>query len=289
MQFRRSASLTIPEANVTISLNVDFMSEIESCTQSELGNTIDPTAAGFWRRAWAGYFIDSFVLMQALSPLFAIGDFTTRDVMLVTIIVSTFLGTLYVIHFHTIWGQSFGRVMLGIKLIDLKGGMPSAKQVWLRYSIDLGLAGVIGIFHTVAILGVTKEEFEGSNYYQRVFLPFSVLSFGGMIAIGVTWQLLNLIVFFTNPERRTIRDYLAGTRVIRLSTATDYPKKRLVILGLLTIVTQQALFRSLLPQAQYTMGLFAISLLVGSATVALLLRFVLEARRFQGPVGLDPH
>jgi uncharacterized RDD family membrane protein YckC len=238
--------------------------------------------AGFWRRAWANFFVDTYILSIGVSLLMYVGYLTNREILIITCVLSTLTIPIYFVYFHSIWGQSFGRILLGIKLIDKNGGAVSAKQAWLRYSVDFAFALFFCAMYVASLLKVSDEQFAGMTYMERIFLPFSFLSLATTMIIGWSWQILNLIIFFTNSQRRTIRDYVAGTRAVKLNSFTKYPKKKLSILAALAILTQQLFMRALQADGGKVAALFIIGALFNILLIYFVIDYVRQVRLEQG-------
>ena len=101
--------------------------------------------------------------------------------------------------------------------------------------------------------------------------------------IGWSWQILNLIIFFTNSERRTIRDFVAGTRVVKLDCFTKYPKKKLFILTVLAILTQQLFVRALKADGGTVAALFIIGVSFNILLIYFVVDYVRQGRLEQAP------
>ena len=83
-----------------------------------LTENIDDAIGGFWRRFWA-YFIDIYAVLGILAPIGYITYVTPREIAFLIILSTTFSGVIYFIYTHYKWGQSVGKIILGLKVQTL--------------------------------------------------------------------------------------------------------------------------------------------------------------------------
>ena len=187
--------------------------------------TVEQSFGGFWRRFWA-YSIDVYAVLGFLVPLYYLGYAISRDVALV-VLLSGILTPLYFIYFHYRWGQSVGKIILGLKVISQDGNAMSLQQATFRYVIDLIFAIVFLVFAATVLLEISGEEFSRMTFQERSFL-FVGRSFWILIGVSLIWLLLNALTLQLNTQKRSLRDFLAATRVVLTDVrATDYPKKKI--------------------------------------------------------------
>lgn len=172
--------------------------------------------AGFWRRL-AAFLIDAVVLLPLYwlhlqawrtSPIAALGARLGLDV----------AGEAYPIQFHARWGQTIGKVLLGIRVAQLDGAPITRRQAWLRSSVEIALilVGIPTMAHV--LLTWSGPEWRSLTQIDQVTLtaerdPLS----GWVFALVMAWQASEFVVLLMNERRRSLHDFIAGTVVVRAS------------------------------------------------------------------------
>lgn len=117
---------------------------------------------------------------------------------------SALLPISYSILLHYKYGQTIGKWVAGIKVIDIN----EIKNINLKQAVfrDIFylLAEVIGLCYFLVLL----LQSPGNNYLLEDYKDFAATPF-------FIWTLLELITMFTNYKRRAIHDFLAKSVVVR--------------------------------------------------------------------------
>ena len=142
-----------------------------------------------------------FVIFQK----FLLGYTGNSVVIFSCITFATFLPFVYSVYFHNKSGQTIGKRLVGVKVIDIDDiNKISFYQAILRECIYL-IAAVVGLSYTLFLTTQTdKPNFVIDAYVD--FLNFPIY----------LWPLLELVTMLTNYKRRSINDLLAKTVVVRL-------------------------------------------------------------------------
>lgn len=112
---------------------------------------------------------------------------------------------LYSVLLHTLYGQTFGKMIFDIKVVDYKTeGSISLNQALLRDSVPIIML-ILLVFFSVFFPLETTEDLSSWKLYTIIGLSISFL----------IWHLLEIITMLFNEKNRAIHDYLAGTVVIR--------------------------------------------------------------------------
>lgn len=170
--------------------------------------------AGFWRRL-AAFAIDALLLMppywlhvQAwrVSPLMA----------LVSVVAIDLLSEAYTIGCHARWGQTIGKMAVGIRVAQLDGAPITARHALLRNSVEIALIliGLPSMAHV--LLTWSAPEWTGMAYLEQHELvvdrdPLSDYAF----TLVTVWQASEFLVMLFNERRRALHDFIAGTVVVR--------------------------------------------------------------------------
>lgn len=162
------------------------------------------------------YFVDGWV--ESLS---------NQHLLFVYYTLSWQLGWFYFAFCHQRFGQTLGKRHYRIKLVSfLDGEKITWRQALIRESPYIAVIAVC----TLVWIAANVAEYAGafterwSQWTQRVFVWTEYA--------GITWALLELITMAFHPLRRSLRDLLADTIVVRLppsggqtapAPATDQP------------------------------------------------------------------
>ncbi len=113
-------------------------------------------------------------------------------------IVNTFIPLIYSVFMHYRYGQTIGKMVMKVKVVDLSGNKSiSLKQAVLRDSIWIVLQ----------LLDFVIEYYRLDDLHK--------LRMTDVNNIAICWTLLQLISMLTNSKRRAIHDFIAGTVVIK--------------------------------------------------------------------------
>lgn len=150
-------------------------------------------------RFWAGL-VDQAVLFPS-KILLGFGAAWLSPYLLILLQIA--IDTAYSIWLHARYGQTVGKWVCKIKIVDHLTGTPiSLNQAILR---DSGL--LVGLLYAVAV-------FKGDE-----FDPDHLTGAAGTVA-GV-WFILEIITMLMNKKRRALHDFLAGTVVVRTPIDAD--------------------------------------------------------------------
>ena len=181
-------------------------------------------AAGFWRRATA-VTLDTLVFLPFTVPLsfFAKGH---RDLSIAVDLISFPLFHGYPVVCHYLWGQTLGKMALGVKVVTMEGKRLDLVQSILRSSIDIGFAALMIGVKVMGDLSLSREEFSATGFFDTGkhiadAMPQFTFLFGIAVGLSGFWGLLGIVVMVFHPLKRTLHDLIAGTRVIVLSGAAE--------------------------------------------------------------------
>jgi uncharacterized RDD family membrane protein YckC len=156
------------------------------------------------KRIWAAI-VDWIVFM----PLLLLGQWiykSTSNFSLLSAwaIFLVFAPFFYSVILHYQYGQTIGKWVAGVKVVDVSEGRQlTIWQSLYRDGFFLLLAAV-GILYYIVLLGITKDANPSIWDYYR-------LSEHAMFY----WSLLELITMLTNSKRRGLHDFIARSIVVR--------------------------------------------------------------------------
>ena len=127
-----------------------------------------------------------------------------NSVIIYWIIFASFLPIFYSILLHYKYGQTLGKWVTGVKVIDIS----ECRKLTLRQSIFRDLfylaAEVIGLLYFSFIFFQTKDIEHSINDFRN-FTEQSIL----------WWTIIELVSMLTNLKRRAIYDFIAKSVVVR--------------------------------------------------------------------------
>ena len=164
----------------------------------------------FWPRLWAGV-IDGVVFL----PLSLIDNWMAVVIAAPAaraawFVASSFLCLGYSIGMHAKFGQTLGKMVTRVKVLDVSETKLSFRGAFLRDSVPLVLTLAYVVLGLPRVLG-GKAPIEGVPRWDTAE---SLLAFTSM-----GWFALELITMLLNSKRRALHDFIAGSVVVRTGRA----------------------------------------------------------------------
>lgn len=158
----------------------------------------------FWNRFWAGI-IDGLILLPI--PLFSAFILTSDQnigIVLIWLPISYLSIYLYSIYFHWKNGQTIGKKVMNVKVIDVSESKGlTFKQAFLRDCIYI-------VFQIIGVILIVLNIIKIGSYTEDGIEPYSsYLSYLSFICF-----LIEIITMFTNNKLRSLHDLMANTVVI---------------------------------------------------------------------------
>ncbi|MEI8011281.1 MAG: RDD family protein [Candidatus Omnitrophota bacterium] len=173
---------------------------------------MEPKYATFWPRFFAG-FIDFLVLM----PISFIQDYIIRSHQTIGIvswlIVSMLMYYVYDIYFHAKFGQTLGKMVMKVKLMDIsETRIVSFKQALLRESVPLALTIMLLPYEIMKVLNGTSYLFHPVHPDK---VPTDIIT-QILMYVELGWVILEVVTMAFNSKRRAVHDFIAGSVVVRV-------------------------------------------------------------------------
>ena len=159
----------------------------------------------FWRRVGAG--IADGVILFPLHWLdsWIFGSGTTPVILLLWFTFNSFSYIIYSVVLHGLYGQTLGKMLTGVRVLDVSETRLSFGQAFLRDSVPM-------LFTTIGVAIGIQTVLSGENPLAGEEITLAD------ILIGLTafvWLLAELITMLWNNKRRAIHDYIARSVVVR--------------------------------------------------------------------------
>ncbi|MCU7553776.1 RDD family protein [Alteromonas sp. ASW11-19] len=160
----------------------------------------------FWPRCWAalvdGIIFAIVIYIECL--LFGI-DYAPNDSFLQAL--NAVQLSIYLIFMHGIFGQSFGKMLLGVKVVNVADEKRiGICQAGKRESVTLILNAVWAVL--IVLVAIDLELYNDIS-------PFLLGTFTFVGTLSVVWALSEFITMLFNKKRRALHDFIGGTVVVR--------------------------------------------------------------------------
>jgi uncharacterized RDD family membrane protein YckC len=120
-------------------------------------------------------------------------------------IFSSFVGLCYSVLLHGLTGQTLGKMITGVRVIDLSENALSLRQAVLRDSVPIVLTVVAVWFGMPSVLhGVNPRD------VARLDVSTYLSSFAAL-----AWGVAELVTMLWNDKRRAVHDFIAQSVVVR--------------------------------------------------------------------------
>jgi uncharacterized RDD family membrane protein YckC len=175
--------------------------------------------AGFWPRLGA-IVVDTVVLV----PIIMLSFWTfskSRTIAMSFEIPIACLFALYSIYFVGRWGQTIGKMAVGIRVVAVNGESAGYVRALYRHAVDLAFSLATSAFTLYALMSVTSREFDLMDLEARLeLLTAKTGSWTDVLNwLLIAWTVSELVVLLFNERRRAVHDYIAGTVVIHTREA----------------------------------------------------------------------
>jgi uncharacterized RDD family membrane protein YckC len=171
--------------------------------------------AGFWLRLKAGL-VDFLVFLPVALLWFWAPDWG-RGAAVAYSVVSNILYFAYSIVGHAIWGQTLGKRVTRIRVVDVSGRPIGWRQAVRRSSVDIALGAITTIAYAWVIFRIPAAEFETLRWLQ-VQERYDAIRPAWVVATEYAywaWLASEVVSVLFNKRRRALHDFIAGTVVVR--------------------------------------------------------------------------
>jgi uncharacterized RDD family membrane protein YckC len=185
--------------------------------------------AGFLPRILAGV-VDGAIVTGA-AKLFLFLRCNSLDSFLTITIFGFIFYRLYFILFVALWGQTPGKMVARIQVVQLDGSPVGWTHAILRNSVETAIAMVLYYFEINAALHIPAADYTGATLAQRDALINALIPYGtGYLTLtSKLYVYSEYLVMFMNKRKRAIHDFIGGTVIIHDPRHTILPWRRLKV------------------------------------------------------------
>jgi uncharacterized RDD family membrane protein YckC len=157
------------------------------------------------RRFWAGL-VDGLIFM----PLGWLDGWILETQSSAALLIAWLLFSypaywLYSVLMHAFYGQTVGKKVFGVMVLDVSEKRISLRQAFLRDSIYIAI-NTIGL--VISIYFVLRGRPPDSDSF---YVPALILGLAALL-----WFAAEILTCLTNQKRRAVHDFIAGTVVVRV-------------------------------------------------------------------------
>ena len=125
--------------------------------------------------------------------------------MLIWLLISYPAGWLYSVLLHGFYGQTIGKRVCGVKVVDNATEAPiSMRQAFMR---DIVIVIINTAFLAISIYLILRGASIDSSSFTTTQAVIVIAASG--------WSVAEIITWLTNKKRRALHDFIAGTVVIK--------------------------------------------------------------------------
>ncbi len=166
---------------------------------------IDKKYQTFWPRFWAAL-VDCLIWLPLVFIDFWIDEIIrTPALQVIWLVISTLSYYIYSVCMHAKYGQTIGKMALGVKVLDVSESKLSFPQAVLRDCVPI-------VFSLLMIFADLPRTFAGESRDSDG--EMGLLTEFGMYGIPL-WVFVLLVSVMTNAKRRGVHDHIARSVVVR--------------------------------------------------------------------------
>ena len=187
----------------------------EPVTKIPIFSTADFKYRTFGRRVGAS-FIDMLIFIPIGLIEFWIlsGEVNFLTGLLVVLFSSSFI--IYSVWMHASFGQTFGKMVFKVKVVDLSEGKLSLKQAMMRDILPI-VSYIVRAFFILSDPTTYVRMEVAKLHHEHIAEPFWFML---LKSCAMAWGILEIITMMTNRKRWALHDFIARSIVIKSDFST---------------------------------------------------------------------
>jgi len=175
----------------------------------------DNIYAGFGSR-FASLILDFLIVIPVVILILYLNGLSV-NAFFYTLIPNLLFGLWFQIYLPKKYGGTPGKLIMGIKIIQINGKPIDWKEAFLRHSVLLVLTLFSSILMVVCLLKADETVYNDLGWIQRsqYLMSLSPIFFLIYTWASNIWIYSEFIVLLTNPRKRAVHDYIAGTVIVK--------------------------------------------------------------------------
>ena len=171
--------------------------------------------AGFWSRL-GSLFLDFLIVIPFTGLILYINSLGLNNYF-ITVIPGLAFSLWYHVYLVKKHGGTPGKLIVGIKIININGEKVDWKEAILRHIVLFGIT-LISVFVMIRAIGLADEsQYMSLTWMQKnqYLMGLSPVLYSVYTWLSNIWIYGELIVLLTNKRKRAIHDFIAGTVIVK--------------------------------------------------------------------------
>lgn len=175
--------------------------------------------AGFWRRFFS-FWADAAVMLPLTGIIYLLSA-QSRLFYVYWLLPGLLVGLWFHVDLVRRYGGTPGKLLLKTRIAMVDGSRVTAKAAALRYAVMLVLAAASSVAFAMSCLSVSDTQYFSLDYMARnEMLVAAAPPWYRVVAILMqVWIWGEFLTMLFNKRRRAVHDFIAGTVVVRSTTA----------------------------------------------------------------------
>jgi len=114
------------------------------------------------------------------------------------------------------YGGTFGKLIVGIKIVKVNGETIHYKEAFLRNIVDLVFGVTIVIMQAYTLFKISDPSHESLTWIKKAGYLYKSMpdSYKPISILNQIWIWSELIILLFNKKKRALHDFIAGTVVV---------------------------------------------------------------------------
>lgn len=168
-----------------------------------------------WRRIVAGLIDFVIVVLMSLSIGWVVTTSSLAGMLLVLPLL--LVNWAYSFLLHAWFGCTFGKELLGLRVVTVGGEPVGWSRAFRRSAVDLVFHSLVAAAEAPVVWELPESAFVSQGWTEMFHaIEGDFPSWSGAIdTLWFSWALSEFVTMFLNRQRRALHDFLGGTIVIR--------------------------------------------------------------------------
>lgn len=184
-------------------------------TPLRLEGISDTLYGGFGERL-GSLLLDSLIIMPiAFLTLYL--NSMDKNLFFYTLIPNLVFQIGYHIYLPIRYGATPGKLVMGIQILKIDGQEIGWKEAFMRHLVILLLTVFSSALMIYCLLSADDATYQGLSWMKQsqYLMTFAPVLFLVYTWVANIWTWGELIVLLTNPRKRALHDYMAGTVIVK--------------------------------------------------------------------------
>lgn len=184
-------------------------------TPLRLEGISDTLYGGFGERL-GSLLLDSLIIMPVAFLTLYLNSMD-KNLFFYTLIPNLVFQIGYHMYLPTRYGATPGKLIMGIQILRIDGQEIGWKEAFMRHLVILLLTVFSSVLMIYCLLSADDATYQGLSWMKQsqYLMTFAPVLFLVYTWVANIWTWGELIVLLTNPRKRALHDYMAGTVIVK--------------------------------------------------------------------------